>query len=221
VTDQPRITTTPDPDNAMLHIPEFTYWDTQAWACELGVPVRLLPGLRDAIDKHLSGHASERPEPSPASDDGLRTQYAAAIVRGGGCVDLAAATDAVMAVRDRRLEQLTAGRATWKAKAAEIEAHRDRLLAEFPWLCASDEDRQAAETALAEDIDDWCDKPPTEAPASCSATLRMFETVIHCTHHRPGVHRGPLPNTTSTHAWGDYAAGATPHNPDDTKEAGQ
>jgi hypothetical protein len=67
VTDQPRISTTPaEPDQALIHLPEFTYWDTQAWACELGVPVALLPGLRDAIDKHLGGHASHRREPSPA-----------------------------------------------------------------------------------------------------------------------------------------------------------
>jgi hypothetical protein len=35
--------------------------------------------------------------------------------------------DAVLAVRDRYCEQLEAGRATWKAKAEEIEADRDRL----------------------------------------------------------------------------------------------
>jgi hypothetical protein len=307
VTDQPRVTTTPDPDNAMFHIPEFTYWDTQVWACELGVPVRLLPGLRDAIDKHLSGHASERPEPSAAtgagwralafnaigpvlrrngqwlplnvraavaeavldaigtdgsrrrepspacddmlltadearelatdlglqlheaqdalafvgeccdiidreqrpvttamvrewlkgarcgrrlaaaggvgpdlaatvdnaappicelphqtiaeeddchrqqgaaSDDGLRAQYAAAIVRGGGCVDLAAATDAVMAVRDRRMKQLAAEverLGDWcrvvTARALDAEADRDRWHDE---LASNETDRVAA-----------------------------------------------------------------------------
>lgn len=35
--------------------------------------------------------------------------------------------DAIMAVRDRRMEQLEAGRATWKAKAEEMERDRDRL----------------------------------------------------------------------------------------------
>jgi hypothetical protein len=34
--------------------------------------------------------------------------------------------DAVMAVRDRFVEQLAAGRATWKAKAEEIERDRDQ-----------------------------------------------------------------------------------------------
>lgn len=84
-----------------------------------------------------------------ASNDGLREQYMAAIdaVTGGKCpMDI---IDAVMRVRDRRMEQLAAGRETWKAKAEEIEADRDRLLCESPWLRASDEDRQAAETALA------------------------------------------------------------------------
>jgi hypothetical protein len=57
--------------------------------------------------------------------------------------------DAVLAVRDRRMEQLAAGRATWKAKAEEIERDRDRLLTESPWLRASDEDRQTAEATIA------------------------------------------------------------------------
>lgn len=47
----------------------------------------------------------------------------------------------------------------------------------------------------------------------CTATLRLGDTLIHCTDHRPGVHRGPVPGSDSTHAWGDYAAGATPHCP--------
>jgi hypothetical protein len=231
---------------------------------------------------HTAGCQPTRtaPDNPAASDDGLRTQYAAAIAADDGhpwdtlCPETQGSyldnADAVLAVRDRRMQQLTAGRATWKAKAAEIEADRDRLLTEFPWLRASDEDRQASETALAmqkgisadprvesrargeklvvaearlaaiqrladrypvgidtahlhaaldgQDIDDWCDQPPTSAPASCSATLRMFETVIHCTDHRPGVHRGPLPNSASTHAWGDYAPGATPHTPTTPEE---
>lgn len=39
--------------------------------------------------------------------------------------------DAALAIRDRQVEQLAAGRATWKAKAEEIEADRDRLRAEL------------------------------------------------------------------------------------------
>jgi hypothetical protein len=38
-----------------------------------------------------------------------------------------AIADAVLAVRDRYCEQLEAGRATWKRKAEEIEADRDRI----------------------------------------------------------------------------------------------
>jgi hypothetical protein len=68
VTDQPRITTTPaKPDEALIHLPEFTYWDTQVWACDIGVPVELLPGLRDAIDKHLGAPScsAAAPETEP------------------------------------------------------------------------------------------------------------------------------------------------------------
>jgi len=55
MTDQPRIVTAPGiPDEAIIHIPEFTSWDTQAWSCEIGVPVAALPGLRDAIVAHLA-----------------------------------------------------------------------------------------------------------------------------------------------------------------------
>jgi len=115
------------------------------------LPLTVRQAIADAVLAALgpTDRASQRREVSAASDDGLRDQYATAIVRGGGCVDLAAATDAVLAVRDRRMEQLAAGRKTWKAKAEEIEADRDRLLREFPWLRASDEDRQQAEAKLA------------------------------------------------------------------------
>jgi hypothetical protein len=255
VTDQPRITTASDfPDQATIHLPEYTFWDSQAGACEVGVPDELLPGLRDAIDTHLNAHASERPAPAPAcgeecaeghtyagrcalydptactwpdclsdgqqaelaeqvraaelgqpttpmpdqrqtcgcrdkptatcpaatwagltvcvtcptpepgtacarepdallraatarttpdnpaaSNNRLRDRYAAAIWERqnpgrhwADCehpwqADAEADADAVMAVRDRHMQQLTAGRATWKAKAEEIERDRDRL----------------------------------------------------------------------------------------------
>jgi hypothetical protein len=97
-------------------------------------------GRQLAADRAAVERASEPTEPgTTASDDGLREQYAAAIWerqnpgrQWADCeyrwrADAEADADAVMAVRDRHMEQLTAGRATWKAKAAEIEAHRDQL----------------------------------------------------------------------------------------------
>lgn len=70
--------------------------------------------------------SSEQPTP----DDSLREQYAAAARRLGHpsweADELAAA---IVDVRDRRMEQLAAGRETWKAKALEMERDRDRIAA--------------------------------------------------------------------------------------------
>ncbi|MDX3232961.1 hypothetical protein [Streptomyces sp. ME19-01-6] len=77
------------------------------------------------------------------TDDGLREQYATAIRAlndGGTLADLDEEdavyrlADTVLAVRDRRLDQLAAGRATWKAKAEEIERDRDRLASQVDQL---------------------------------------------------------------------------------------
>lgn len=74
---------------------------------------------------------------------GLREQYATAIraLNDGGTLadldeedDVYRLADTVLAVRDRRLDQLAAGRATWKAKAEEIERDRDRLAAQVKQL---------------------------------------------------------------------------------------
>lgn len=157
MTNQPRITTAPDfPGQATIHLPEYTSWDTQAGACEVGIPVEDLPGLRDAINKHLGARTT--PDNPAASSDGLREQLVAAIrdaactrdephaeeecvreriqpvvYHSGVLAEVSGTPEqfatAVLAVRDRRMEQLTAGRATWKAKAAEIERDRDRLAA--------------------------------------------------------------------------------------------
>lgn len=55
-TDVLRVTTTPhQPDKALIHLPEFTYLDTQAWSLDVGIPADHLPALRDAITKHLWG----------------------------------------------------------------------------------------------------------------------------------------------------------------------
>lgn len=71
---------------------------------------------------------------APAPEPGLREQVAALFRCPPGGVRLGdeppgIIADAVLAVRDRRMEQLAAGRETWKRKALEMEADRDRLLA--------------------------------------------------------------------------------------------
>ncbi|MCP9209529.1 hypothetical protein [Streptomyces cucumeris] len=83
---------------------------------------------------------------SPAEQgDALREQYAAALDRvriwhgddgAWGFAETPALTEAVLAVRDRRMEQLVAGRETWRAKAEEIERDRDRLLTQLNGITA-------------------------------------------------------------------------------------
>lgn len=51
---RPRVTIVPErPDEVLLHLPEYTYWDTQAWSADLGIPASALGDLRDAITRHL------------------------------------------------------------------------------------------------------------------------------------------------------------------------
>lgn len=69
MTDLPRITSTPArPDEVFIHLPEFTYWDTQAWSAELGIPTAHLPALRDAINAWLDA--------TPAAEGGERGPFA-------------------------------------------------------------------------------------------------------------------------------------------------
>ena len=80
-------------------------------------------------------HAEAAPAPEPGLRDrmaGRRGDYAAALAQsfaGSEGGRLERMTDAALAVRDRRMEQLAAGRETWKRKALEMEADRDRMLA--------------------------------------------------------------------------------------------
>lgn len=69
-------------------------------------------------------------QPDPQRDV-LRHRYVTAITDNVTIwqPDAEAAADAALAVRDRILEQLQAGRARWKAKAEEIEQDRDRIIA--------------------------------------------------------------------------------------------
>lgn len=63
---------------------------------------------------------------SDTTDNPLREQIGAAIVQGGGCVDLVAATDAVMAVRDREMERMKL-----LVAASESPGHAVRMAANY------------------------------------------------------------------------------------------
>jgi hypothetical protein len=55
-TEKPTITTTPGrPGEVLIHLPEFTYLDTQAWSVDIGIPDTALRDLQDAITRHLHG----------------------------------------------------------------------------------------------------------------------------------------------------------------------
>lgn len=69
MTEQPTITTRPDrPGEAFIHLPEFTYWDTQVWEADLGIPAEALPALRDAITAHLNAGREAAPD-GPQGDE--------------------------------------------------------------------------------------------------------------------------------------------------------
>ncbi|MFD8545595.1 hypothetical protein [Streptomyces sp. NPDC059649] len=111
------------------------------------------------------------------TDEALREQYTQAISRT--CPDdlneedARKLAEAVLVVRDRRMEQLAAGRATWKAKGEEMERDRDRLATQVDQLIlrlgqyanrgiANGERAEEAEATLARvrafvaDMRDWC-----------------------------------------------------------------
>ncbi|RXS84181.1 hypothetical protein EST92_11525 [Streptomyces sp. TM32] len=136
-------------------------------ACEAGIP-----------------HTEHCPTPEThnwgcgcPTDEALREQYTQTIIRA--CPDdlneddAREVADAVLAVRDRRMEQLAAGRATWKAKAEEMERDRNRLATQVDQLIsrlgkyanrgiANGERAGEAEATLARvrefvvDMRDWC-----------------------------------------------------------------
>jgi hypothetical protein len=153
VTDLPRITTHPDfPGQATIYLPDYTYWDTQAGACEVGVPIDLLAGLRDAIDTHLGGRTTaDNPVASgDGADNPLRKQITAALTRHqrehersmycecGAWVDDMEGhrAAAVRAVRDRRMEQLTAERDQAQANALALDQSREEQFANIAALLA-------------------------------------------------------------------------------------
>lgn len=104
--------------------------------------------------------AKTQPTPAPAS---LRDHYAAAIVRGGACVDLAAATDAVLAVRDGELEKL-------RKRMDEYRESRRR------WMDAANRDRQAA----------------LDADARARKAEAAIEAAITALHDLPYEHAKPI-----------------------------
>lgn len=59
-----RIETVPDrPDEVVLHLPEWTMWDTQAYSAELGVPAGHLPALKAVLDAWLAQQAVNAAKP--------------------------------------------------------------------------------------------------------------------------------------------------------------
>lgn len=103
--------------------------------CPAGYPTDIADAVLPVLDRARPWLRAEA-EDAALDPDGLRERYADAVecaiglnVNCGGTEGVHRVRDAVLAVRDRRMEQLTAGRATWKAKAEEIERHRDRLAA--------------------------------------------------------------------------------------------
>jgi hypothetical protein len=79
---------------------------------------------------------TDQPTPAPA-DSPLRQRIAEALRDFPvACWTPDNIAGRVMRVRDRYVEQLEAGRATWKAKAEEIERDRDRLAKQVDQLIA-------------------------------------------------------------------------------------
>ncbi|WNI19215.1 hypothetical protein [Actinacidiphila sp. ITFR-21] len=68
IADGMRITSS-RPDEVLLHLPYWTYWDTQAYSTELGIPAGHLPALKAVIDAWLAQQAvdaaKDNKEPTP------------------------------------------------------------------------------------------------------------------------------------------------------------
>lgn len=55
MTDQPRITPNPDGDGVILHLPDITHLDTQAWSVDIGLTHDALAALRNALNELPDG----------------------------------------------------------------------------------------------------------------------------------------------------------------------
>lgn len=156
------------------------------------------------------------------ADADLREQYAAAVRAlspGGGTLadlddehDVGALVDAVLAVRDHRMEQLAAGRATWKAKGEEIERDRDRLAAQVDQLIsqlgqyadraiANGERAETAAVALAR-IREYAETTDYDGIRTRENVLRILDEAGDRSADRP-------------RACDPSAAGHSPENPSD------
>lgn len=51
MTEQPTITPNPDGDGVILHLPDITSLDTQAWSVDIGLTPEALEALRDALNE--------------------------------------------------------------------------------------------------------------------------------------------------------------------------
>lgn len=158
MTDQPCITTCPAATWAGLTICVTCPTPEPGTAC-----------AREPDTLLRAATARTTPDNPAASNNGLRARYAAAIVRGGGCVDLAAATDAVMAVRDEELARLrtdlaaeTALRkertdlyALWRSKANKQGAELQQLRASVRVASALHRSAEATVTRVIDLAEQW------------------------------------------------------------------
>lgn len=64
-TEQLRVTV--DGDGFLVHLPEVTYLDTQAWAVDVGLTAEALRQLRDAVDAELRRMVAGVPQTAPTS----------------------------------------------------------------------------------------------------------------------------------------------------------
>ena len=55
MTDQPRITPSPDGDGVILHLPQISYLDTQVWSVDIGLTHEGLAALRNVLNQQSDG----------------------------------------------------------------------------------------------------------------------------------------------------------------------
>lgn len=124
-------------------VARFNEGSEVAYRIAIGRVLQVFYGAEAATDYMRDGTLPEAvaAPATPALDDSLREQYAEAVAQEvtsskGLLGIIPRITKAVLAVRDRRMQQLAAGRETWKQKALEMEAERNRLADEVERLRA-------------------------------------------------------------------------------------
>lgn len=54
-------------DEVLLHLPWWTYWKTQAYSADVGLPASHLPALKAVLDAHLAQQDATSPRAEPAT----------------------------------------------------------------------------------------------------------------------------------------------------------